>query len=81
MNDTNRITQVSLIAPLVDCQPAYNLISVITTPDAYPPTTVAFVRAKLRESAIEMRRTSEWIERKLAETDPCSTRESSEAKQ
>jgi hypothetical protein len=62
--------EMSLVRPLVDVQPIYNLTVVLTSPGRVPPETQAFVRMKLREAARTMRETAQYIETKLRETVP-----------
>lgn len=60
--------EVELLKPLIDTQPAYNIIHIIAVgKDAYPAEVVAMARYKLQQSAKTLRETAKYIEAKLKE--------------
>lgn len=58
---------LDLIAPIVDVQPAYNLLAVAKASDDsfYSEECKAFARFKLRETIRQLRETAKFLDKEL----------------
>jgi len=55
-----------LMAPVVDVQPAWNLVLIATgDPERFPPEVRAFARYKVEEAITTMREAADEVERRL----------------
>lgn len=72
--------EFELVKPLVDVQPVYNLMLVVTAPEgSYDPELKAFACLKLRKAEKQLRTAAKYIRDRLGKNDADLDRSSKEA--